>query len=180
MDIASILFKVMSFLKDNTTTTNTIQTNLRACSGSCRSGRRLKATSDTAPAVTSVFLHLRNVTAVVDNLYRQLSVAMVLLLMAGICHMMSGGSGQHRVPPPWNPDDQSSGTFRAWVNDLMRWTMLTDYAPHQQAAAIANQLQGTARDMARTLACIMLGGALACIPGGPLGGTCRVDCVSFA
>jgi len=33
----------------------------------------------------------------------------------------------------------------------MQWVLLTEYAPHQQAAAIAAELRGTARDLARTL-----------------------------
>jgi len=73
-------------------------------------------------------------------------------------YMMPGGGGgadtssNYRVPPRWSPDQERSGyTFRNYVTDLSLWVMLTDLAPHQQAAAIVMRLGGAARDLARTI-----------------------------
>jgi len=81
----------------------------------------------------------------------QVVILMILIAMIlGCMHNAQGAGTGYRIPPQYNPDDPNQ-TFRAWVTDLMQWVMLTDLAPHQQAAAIAARLEGTARDMGRTL-----------------------------
>ncbi|CAE7203568.1 RE1 [Symbiodinium sp. CCMP2592] len=65
-----------------------------------------------------------------------------------------GGGGAHntlRLPPRWEPAMESTLPFRTWLQDLMLWTICTDLAPPQQAAAIISQLGGPARDLARQL-----------------------------
>ena len=64
---------------------------------------------------------------------------------------MNSDTFQLRQAPYWNPDDPNGLTFRAWVTDLMQWTMMTDLAPHAQAASVASRLGGTARELVRTL-----------------------------
>ena len=46
------------------------------------------------------------------------------------------GSFTHRVPPAWSPEGEFGYSFRAYVQDIQLWLMLTDLQPHQQAAAI--------------------------------------------
>jgi len=77
-------------------------------------------------------------------------------------HMMGASGGRdngqfgrsndfnYRKPPTWNPANESY-SFRAYVTDLMLWIMLTDLSPPQQASAIILQLEGTAREVARTI-----------------------------
>ena len=84
-----------------------------------------------------------------------------VVAMCYIAHMMpqggpqGGGDGSpvsYRVPPHWSPDRESRGySFRNYITDLTLWIMLTDLAPHQQAAAIIMRLGGSAREMARTI-----------------------------
>ena len=74
-----------------------------------------------------------------------------IFLMATICYMMPGNqAAANWQPPRYNPDDRSQ-SFRAYVTDLMHWLMMTPLAPHQQAVAVVNRLEGTARQMGRTL-----------------------------
>ena len=72
-----------------------------------------------------------------------------------ICSMMRPGderdSTSHRVPPRWNPEHENTYSFRNYMIDVMLWSMLTDLAPYQQAAAIILRLGGAARELARTL-----------------------------
>eukprot|EP00969_Alexandrium_andersonii_P055472 2444544-Alexandrium_andersonii.AAC.1 len=49
----------------------------------------------------------------------------------------SGGANfNHRQPPSWNPEFELNYSFRAWVQDLQLWMMVTDLQPYQQAAAV--------------------------------------------
>eukprot|EP00969_Alexandrium_andersonii_P097964 4324772-Alexandrium_andersonii.AAC.1 len=74
-----------------------------------------------------------------------------------------GGSANsnHRPPSPWNPDHEHSHSLRAWTQDFQLWLTLTDFQPHQQAAAIVFRPGGPARDMCRgmTPADLINGGA---------------------
>jgi len=73
------------------------------------------------------------------------------LASLAIIFYMNSDTFQLRQAPYWNPDDPNGITFRAWVTDLMQWTMMTDLAPHAQAASVASRLGGTARELVRTL-----------------------------
>ena len=82
----------------------------------------------------------------------------LMCALSVVGYMMPGGGGgadtssNYRVPPRWSPDQEGSGyMFRNYVTDLSLWVMLTDPAPHQQAAAIVVRLGGAARDLARTI-----------------------------
>ena len=59
------------------------------------------------------------------------------------------GDSNYRTPPYWSPEGEESYSFRAWVQDLQMWMMLTDLQPHQQAAAIVLRLGGSAREVVR-------------------------------
>ena len=61
------------------------------------------------------------------------------------------GTSSLRLPPRWEPGLESSLPFRVWMQDLMLWTIGTDLQPHQQCAAIIQQLGGAARELARNL-----------------------------
>eukprot|EP00969_Alexandrium_andersonii_P082365 3630224-Alexandrium_andersonii.AAC.1 len=57
----------------------------------------------------------------------------------------SGGANfNHRQPPAWNPEHESSYSFRAWVQDIQLWLMVIDLQPYAQAAAIVLRLGGPA------------------------------------
>ena len=81
------------------------------------------------------------------------TLALLAFISMTICHMMSPGGGEtnHRVPPRWGPERETTYSFKTYVTDLMLWSMLTDLAPHQQVAAIILRLEGAARELARTL-----------------------------
>ena len=61
------------------------------------------------------------------------------------------GTASLRLPPRWEPGLENSLPFRVWLQDLMLWTIGTDLQPHQQCAAIIQQLGGAARELARSL-----------------------------
>ena len=47
--------------------------------------------------------------------------------------------------------ERTGYSFRTYMMDLNLWMMLTDLAPHQQAAAIIMRLGGAASELARTM-----------------------------
>ena len=53
-------------------------------------------------------------------------------------------------PSPREREREREYSFRAWMADLALWTMVTDLAPHQQAASILLALKGAAREHARS------------------------------
>ena len=55
------------------------------------------------------------------------------------------------LPPAWGPEDERQYPFRTYVQDILFWRMQSDLLPHQQAAAIIQQLKGSARELARSL-----------------------------
>ena len=90
------------------------------------------------------------------QLLASLAGSLVMLFICAIsCHMVLPGGGNrdtnHRTPPGWGPENEASYSFKTYMTDLMLWSMLTDLAPHQQAAAIILRLQGAAKELARTL-----------------------------
>ena len=77
----------------------------------------------------------------------------------------------HRDPPGWNPERESSYSFRSWNQDLLCWCILAnDMDEAQQAAAIVQQLQGSARELARnmTFTDITTGGLVNGVQTGPV------------
>ena len=85
-----------------------------------------------------------------------MATSLIVFTSMAFCHMVGAGRGgggdtNHRVPPRWGPERETSYSFKTYVTDLMLWSMLTDLAPHQQVAAIILRLEGAARELARTL-----------------------------
>ena len=77
-----------------------------------------------------------------------------------------------RVPPGWDPADERTYSFRAWMTDIGLWSYVTDMTPPQQAAAIVLVLGGSAREHARALPPAQL------LQGGIVNGQ-QVDPVTF-
>ena len=63
-----------------------------------------------------------------------------------------GGDFTYRIPPAWAPENEQHYSFRAWVQDLQLWLMLTDLQPAQQAVAVVMRLGGAAREFVRSIA----------------------------
>ena len=58
----------------------------------------------------------------------------------------------HRIiPPVYNPETDRTYRGRQDVQDVGIWSMMTDLAPHQQAATLIARLQGHARELALLL-----------------------------
>ena len=57
----------------------------------------------------------------------------------------------YKIPPAWSPENDRTYSFRAYMTDISLWVMLTDLAPHQQAAAIIMRLGGQACEFARCM-----------------------------
>ena len=79
------------------------------------------------------------------------SVFFVLMMMVPAGGPGGGGGRDfnYRIPPAWSPEQEHTYSFRAYMTDVSQWIMLTDLAPHQQAAALVMRLGGSAREMAR-------------------------------
>ena len=73
-----------------------------------------------------------------------------VMFLALTTMMMNASQGAHRVPPSWNPMNQDY-SYRAYVYDIMQWVLMTDLNPTQQAIAISQRLEGTARELARSI-----------------------------
>ena len=127
------------------------------------SGSKLTETISTIPTYLRVPASGRELseTAVHTTFHHKLRILTYILpciaVMCYIAHMVTPGGGEgsqvsYRVPPGWSPEREGSGySFRNYITDLTLWIMLTDLAPHQQAAAIIMRLGGAAREMARTI-----------------------------
>ena len=89
--------------------------------------------------------------------YGAIVVVPILSVLCWIGLMMAPPGGgeagtNYRVPPRWDPAMERTGySFRTYMMDLNLWMMLTDLAPHQQAAAIIMRLGGAAKELARTM-----------------------------
>ena len=84
------------------------------------------------------------------------SFLVILFICAISCHMVLPGGGgnrdtNHRTPVGRGPEHEASYCLQTYMTDLTLWSMLTDLAPRQQAAAIVLRLQGAAKELARTL-----------------------------
>jgi len=91
------------------------------------------------------------------------AIAVTTMPAACICHMMPGaphggnqggrpGRRTHRDPPGWSPERESHYSFRNYNQDLLCWCILaSDMDSAQQTAAIVQQLEGSARELARNL-----------------------------
>ena len=55
-----------------------------------------------------------------------------------------------KLPPSWCPEHERTYSFRRYMADLQLWIMVTDLAPHAQAAAIVMRLEGAASELARS------------------------------
>ena len=77
-----------------------------------------------------------------------------------------------RAPPSWDPANERTYSFRAWLTDISLWTVVSDLSPQQQAASIVLTLEGAAREHARSLAPAQL------LQGGILNNQ-QVDPVTF-
>ena len=74
-----------------------------------------------------------------------------LAVVAYMFQPQGTGTNSLRLPPRWEPGMETTLPFRIWLQDLMLWTIGTDLQPHQQCAAIIQQLGGAARELARSL-----------------------------
>jgi hypothetical protein len=93
----------------------------------------------------------------------------VALAMASVACMMpgpavSGGAMNHgrgiapflgtatlKTPPAWGPELAQQYPFATWINDVITWSMATDMEMGRQGPAVAMQLTGAARWVARSL-----------------------------
>ena len=94
----------------------------------------------------------------INSLYPWKYLVFTLAIFSLFTCMMPAAQGQgrgenfsYRMPPAWSPEQDHSYSFRAYMTDLSLWVMLTDLAPHQQAAAIIMRLGGQARELARMI-----------------------------
>ena len=84
-------------------------------------------------------------------------IPFIVIGMMLTCMMPAPAAGgqqanfMHRIPPAWSPDNDRNYSFRSYMTDISLWVMLTDLAPHQQAAAIIMRLGGQAREFARCM-----------------------------
>eukprot|EP00971_Amphidinium_carterae_P131399 2602497-Amphidinium_carterae.1 len=56
-----------------------------------------------------------------------------------------------KVPPAWDPASASRYSFRDWKCDIELWLLGTELAVEKQGGAIALQLSGEAREIARNI-----------------------------
>eukprot|EP00971_Amphidinium_carterae_P328633 6460615-Amphidinium_carterae.1 len=56
-----------------------------------------------------------------------------------------------KVPPAWDPANASRYSFRDWKSDMELWLLGTELVPTKQGGAIALQLSGEAREIARNI-----------------------------
>ena len=111
----------------------------------------------TATGQQYIFGLMSRFTRLVNNKFQAIARAVasnpILIFIVSFLTILSATAfvqtGQHREPPGWN--SEGNVPFRSWVTDITQWIIRTDLSPPQQAAAIAQCLEGTARDMARTL-----------------------------
>ena len=104
--------------------------------------RKLRGTNTAAIATQN--LHLRHF------MYGAL-VAVILSVTVQMVPARDGRDVNYRVPPSWNPENDHSYSFRAYMTDVSLWIMLTDLQPHQQCAALISRLGGAAREMGRMI-----------------------------
>ena len=77
-----------------------------------------------------------------------------------------------RIPPSWDPANERTYSFRAWIADVSLWTTVSEMSPPQQAASLVLTLGGAAREHARSIAPAQL------LQGGLLNGQ-QVDPVTY-
>ena len=127
-------------------------------SGGPRANGLQRGDPSTSPTFTGTFV-LPQPAPVRKRLVLTAARISPLILFVIICLMMpnmaggGGGGRDHgfRLPPSWDPANESTYSFRAYLTDLSMWIMLTDLQPQQMAAAIVMRLQGGARDFARMI-----------------------------
>ena len=119
--------------------------------------RRLRSSSvdpsgrTTIPEKLSVLLSSWTSPRYLDQSALIIFVIALIFTSFTLMHMMPGAGRHHEGrPPPFNGDNGNQ-SFRAWVTDLMHWTLGSERSPHQQVVAVIDQLGGTARELARTL-----------------------------
>ena len=61
-----------------------------------------------------------------------------------------------KTPPAWNPDWSQQYPFRHWYADVANWAAATDIDAVRQAPAVAMQLGGLARAIAREIDVVTL------------------------
>ena len=84
---------------------------------------------------------------------------------------MVPGRGNHpRLPPAWSPEMESQYSFTNWSRDVLIWAIMADGDAARKAAAVISQLQGSARELSRSLPpnAILAGGVVNGTPTDPL------------
>jgi len=66
-------------------------------------------------------------------------------------HHMPAGTATLKQPPSWGPEQAQHYPFVQYVNDVMLWSLATDMDRMRQAPAVAMQLTGAARMVARQI-----------------------------
>eukprot|EP00971_Amphidinium_carterae_P152923 3031757-Amphidinium_carterae.1 len=82
-----------------------------------------------------------------------------------------------RVPPAWDPSNASKYSFRDWKLDVELWLLGTDLQAEKQGGAIALQLLGEAREIARNMDKQVLKDGRPAASGGPgiSGASCLLE-----
>ena len=142
-----------SSLLDAMESITSLPPHFRSAKGSLHSkAQNEKYTTTSTPIVYEVINHRINYFLATGWL---IVIVMLLGNMVPQGHRTRHGGTQAsnigtRMPPAWdsnNPDRP----FRAWMQDVIRWSMASEMSNHQQAIAITEVLGGTAEEMARTL-----------------------------
>ena len=61
------------------------------------------------------------------------------------------GTATLKTPPAWCQEQSGSYSLRSWISDVIMWSQATDLEPERQAAAVALQVTGIARDLVREI-----------------------------
>ena len=61
------------------------------------------------------------------------------------------GAATLKTPPSWCYEQASSYSLRSWISDVVMWSTATDLEPERQAAAVALQVTGAARELIREI-----------------------------
>eukprot|EP00438_Fugacium_kawagutii_P024626 Skav212826 [mRNA] locus=scaffold2466:561:3704:- [translate_table: standard] len=61
------------------------------------------------------------------------------------------GAATLKTPPAWSHEQSHLYSLRAWISDVILWSAATDLEVERQAAAVALQITGTARDLIREI-----------------------------
>ena len=70
-----------------------------------------------------------------------LIMAIPLAILSFVFCMTPARHNDRRAPPSWDPANERTYSFRAWLTDVSLWTVVSDLSPQQQAASIVLTLE---------------------------------------